>query len=140
MTSGRTPLIEGARVLTDNGTAVVAEVLAGGVQLRDSLGDVAHVSWTELNAVRSIADGHVAALTEPLQPVWDGLDEDIRAGAVMRLEIQEILTGYRDGHPAFAREDEPRPPFGPGFGVSESKRCIEMAKQLSFEAQFDREL
>ena len=76
MTSGRTPLIEGARLLTDNGTAVVAAVLAGGVELRDSLGDVAHVSWTELSTVRAIDDGHVAALTEPLRPLWDGLDEE----------------------------------------------------------------
>jgi len=141
VTSGRTPLIEGARLLTDNGTAVVVAVLAAGVQLRDSLGDVAHVSWTELNTVRSIADGHVAALTEPLQPMWDGLEEDIRNVALTRLEVvQEILTGYRDGHRAFAREDEPRPPFGPGFGASESKRCTEMAKQLDFEAQFDHRL
>ena len=141
MTSGRTPLTEGARVLTDNGTAVVAAVLAGGVQLLDSLGDVAHVSWTELSTVRSIDDGCVAALTEPLQPVWDGLDEDIRNIAITKLEVvQEILTGYRDGHPAFAREGEPRSPFGPGFGVSESKRCTEMAKQLNYEAQFDRRL
>ena len=141
MTSGRTPLAEGARVLTDNGTAVVAAVFAGGVQLCDSFGDVAQVSWTELSTVRSIADGHVTALTEPLQPVWDGLAEDIRNVALTKLEVvQEILTGYRDGHPAFAREGEPRSPFGPGFGVSESKRCIEMSKQLSCEAQFDRAL
>jgi hypothetical protein len=73
--------------------------------------------------------------------MWDGLDEDIRNTALTKLEVvQEILTGYRDGHPAFAREGEPRSPFGPGFGVSESKRCIEMSKQLSCEAQFDREL
>ena len=141
MTSGRTPLMEGERILTDNGTAVVVEVLAGGVELRDSLGDVAHFSWAQLDTVRAIADGHVAALTEPLQPLWDGLDEEIRNVALTRLEVvQEILTGYREGHRAFAREDEPRSPFGPGFGVSESKRCTEMAKQLNCEAQFDRSL
>ena len=54
--------------------------------------------------------------------------------------VQEIITGYRDGHPAFAREGEPRSPFGPGFGVSEHKRCIAMAKQLNLEAKFDRDL
>jgi putative transposase len=110
-------------------------------ELRDSLGDVMHRSWIELSTVRAIVDGHVAALTEPLQPVWDGLDDDIRNIALTKLEVvQEILTGYRDGHPAFARDDEPRPPFGPGFGVSESKRCTEMAKQLNCEGQFDRRL
>lgn len=140
MTSGRTTLEEGARVLTDNGTAVVMDV-GDGVELRDSLGDVVHRSWIELSTVRAIVDGQVAALTEPLRPVWDGIDEGIRDTALMKLEIvQEVLTGYRDGHPAFAREGEPRPPFGPGFGVSESKRCIEMAKQLNCEAQFDRTL
>jgi putative transposase len=115
MTSGRTTLAEGERVLTDNGTAVV-DVFAGGVELRDSLGDVMHRSWIELSTVRAIVDGHVAALTEPLQPVWDGLDDDIRNIALTKLEVvQEILTGYRDGHPAFARDDEPRPPSGLGL-------------------------
>jgi hypothetical protein len=58
MTSGRTTLAEGERVLTDNGTAVV-DVFAGGVELRDSLGDVMHRSWIELSTVRAIVDGHV---------------------------------------------------------------------------------
>ena len=48
--------------------------------------------------------------------MWDGLDDDIRNIALTKLEVvQEILTGYRDGHPAFARDDEPRPPSGLGL-------------------------
>ncbi|MCU1694265.1 MAG: integrase family protein [Mycobacterium sp.] len=141
MTSGRTPLIDGARVLTSNGTATVLDVSSSGVLLRDSIGDVEKRSWAQLNTIRSITDGHIAALTEPLQPMWDGLDEHIRRVALTKLEVvQEILTGYRDGHPAFAREGEPRSPFGRGFGVSESQRCAAMSKQLNCEAQFDRDL
>jgi len=85
MTSGRTTLVEGARVLTDSGTAVVVETLAGGVGLRDSLGCVAHVGWPQLDTVRSIADGHVAALTEKLgaRSRGEAVAIAIRAGLVM---------------------------------------------------------
>ena len=140
MTSVRTVLVDGARLLTDSGTAQVLSVDASGVGLRYSWGDATTISWADLGTLRSIEDGIAEALSDPIQPVWDGLDEAIRSAALTRLEIvQEILTGYRDGHPAFAREGEPRSPFGPGYGVSEHKRCIEMAKQLNLEAKFDRE-
>lgn len=141
MTSVRTVLVDGARLLTDSGTAQVLSVDDSGVGLRYSWGDASTISWADLGTLRSIEDGIAEALSEPLQPVWDGLDEAIRSAALTRLEIvQEIITGYRDGHPAFAREGEPRSPFGPGFGVSEHKRCIAMAKQLNLEAKFDRDL
>jgi putative transposase len=141
MTSVRTVLVDGARLLTDSGTAQVLSVDASGVGLRYSWGDASIISWADLGTLRSIENGIAEALSQPMQPVWDGLDEAIRSAALTRLEIvQEILTGYRDGHPAFAREGEPRSPFGPGFGVSEHKRCIEMAKQLNLEAKFDRDL
>jgi putative transposase len=140
MSSGRTIVREGARVLTENGTAVIMEVADMGVKLRDSLGCVTHIEWPAFNNVRSVDDGNVAVLAEPLQPVWDGLDENIRNAALRKLEVvQEILTGFRDGHPALARPGEPRPPYGPGFGASEAKRCTAMAKQLGREAQLDRD-
>lgn len=141
MTSVRTILVDGARLLTDSGTAQVISLDDTGVSLRYSWGDVDTISWADLGTLRSIEDGIPEALSEPMQPVWDGLTEAIRSAALTRLEIvQEILTGYRDGHPAFAREGEPRAPFGPGFGVSEHQQCIAMAKQLNLEAKFDRNL
>jgi putative transposase len=51
--------------------------------------------------------------------------------------VQEIVTGYRDGHRDLARNDEPRSPFGPGFGVSESRRCEVMAQLLAEEHHHD---
>lgn len=141
MSSGRTNVVDGARVLTENGTAVVTKVAHMGVKLLDSFGCVTDVEGPVFDSVRLVDNGSVAALAEPLQPMWDGLDENIRNAALRKLEVvQEILTGFRDGHPALARPGEPRPPYGPGFGVSESKRCIAMAKQLSLEAQFDRDV
>ena len=140
MTAGRTLLAEGVRVLTENGTAVVVAVLSTGVKFRDSIGDVVHVEWDKLSTVRAITDGEVAALTEPLRPMWDRLDDTTRTVVLARLEIvQEIITGYRDGHPELARPGEPRHPFGPGFGVSESRRCRAMAVLLGYEGQYDRE-
>ncbi|WP_224112515.1 Mu transposase C-terminal domain-containing protein [Mycobacterium avium] len=141
MTSARTVLVDGARLLTDFGTAQVVSLDEGGLGLRYSWGEATTISWAELGTLRSIEDGFPEALCQPMQAVWDGLGEAIRSAALTRLEIvQEILTGYRDGHPAFARQGEPRSPFGPGFGISEHKRCIAMAKQLNLEAKFDRDL
>jgi hypothetical protein len=91
--------------------------------------------------VREIHDGQVAVLAEPLRPLWDALDDNTRSVTLDRVEIvQEILTGYRDGHPALARPGEPRSPFGPGFGISESRRCEAMAEMLAREGQYDRAL
>ncbi|WP_342752213.1 hypothetical protein [Mycolicibacterium hodleri] len=39
-----------------------------------------------------------------------------------------------------ARPGEPRHPFGPGFGWSESRRCLAMAELLSYQGQFDPDL
>ena len=50
--------------------------------------------------MRNVHVADVVALTEPLRPLWDGLDEHVRDVTRDRLEIvQEILTGFRDGHP-----------------------------------------
>ncbi|AMU67988.1 hypothetical protein [Mycobacteroides abscessus] len=139
MNSGRTLLTEGARVLTNSGTAVVVAVSSTGVKFRDSVGKEEHVGWPELSDARMIAGGQVSAFSELLRPMWDALDENTRQVALKRLEVvQEVVTGYRDGHPELAREGEPRSPFGPGFGVSESRRCIVMAELLGYEGQLDR--
>jgi hypothetical protein len=124
MSNGRTSLIKGRRVLTEHGTAIVVSVLSSGVKLRSSFGDIELIGWTQLAMVREIHDGEVVPMIGPLRPLWDALEDKARKIALDRLEIvQEIMTGYRDGHPELRREGEPRPPFGPGFGVSESARC-----------------
>jgi putative transposase len=139
MSSGRTTLHIGARVLTENGTAVVISICSSGLRLRDTIGQVREISWAEMATVRAINDGEVAVLCQPLRPIWDTLDTDAKNVALGRLEVvQEILTGYRNGHPELARQGEPRTPFGPGFGISESRRCQAMAATLSQEGQADR--
>lgn len=136
---GRTLLTLGSSVMTDNGTALVVRIQSTVVDLRDCVHRIVHVEWDDLRGVRNIQNGGVAALTEPLRPLWDTLDDAAREIALNRLEVvQEILTGYRDGHPELKRPDEPRPPFGEGFGVSESRRASAMAAVLAAEGQSNR--
>jgi putative transposase len=78
-------------------------------------------------------------MADALRPLWDAIDENARTAALDRLEVvQEILTGYREGHRELTREGEPRYPFGPGFGVSETRRCEVMAGILTEERSRDR--
>ncbi|QOF40934.1 hypothetical protein E3G66_005145 [Mycobacteroides abscessus] len=70
MNSGRTLLTEGARVLTNSGTAVVVAVSSTGVKFRDSVGKEEHVGWPELSDARMIAGGQVSAFSELLRPMW----------------------------------------------------------------------
>lgn len=140
MSRGRTSLIAGERVLTDRGYKVVGMVAGANVTLHDSYGESVKVNWADLGLIRGLQDGEVAALSEPLRPLWDTLPDDVREKALFKLEIvQEILTGYRDGHQALARPGEPRPPYGPS-GASENKRCTEMATELNLGAQLARKV
>lgn len=91
-----------------------------------------HVPWSELTEARSISEGRPAQVQESLRPVWDGLSEHTKRTALDHLEVvQEIVTGYRDGHQALARPGEPRSPFGEGFGLSETARCEARAPERS---------
>ncbi len=140
MANARTVLNEGARLLTDGGIALVVTLLASGVRLRDASGHEWNVSWTTFGTARLVSDGEIAVVSEPLRPLWDALDEETKRVALFRLEVvQEIVTGYRDGHSELAYEGEPRPPFGPNFEVSESLRCQKMAALLSLDAQSNRD-
>ncbi|WP_454164275.1 transposase [Gordonia iterans] len=111
------------------------------MDLRTSFGEPLHIDWPELAEVRAIVDGDVAPIRPALRPYWDGLTGEARRAALDKLEIvQEVLTGFRDGHAELARHGEPRAPFGAGFGVSESARCRAMAVTLEKEAVGDRTL
>ncbi|WP_234821111.1 leucine zipper domain-containing protein [Mycobacteroides abscessus] len=142
MSSGRTTLLVGERVLTDAGTAVVAAPpTADGIDLKDPFGNITHWLWVQLPAIQSIHEGQVDALSPALRPLWDSLDDSAREVTLWRLEIvQEIETGYRDGHPELARPGEPRRPFGPGFGLAVSRRCEAMAVVLSQAMQVDHQV
>ena len=105
--------------MPSNGTGVVVSVGSTGYVIRDAFGTLESVSWPDESAVREIAEGEVAPLAESLRPLWDSLDDNAKRVALDRLEVvQEIFTGYREGHRQLARDGEPRYPFGPGFGIS----------------------
>lgn len=140
MTDGRTTLIAGVRILTEKGTAVVVAVPKGEVQLRDVFGEVTSYPYDDLPIIQNMRNTDAVELMEPLRPLWDRLHEHVRQQALERLEIvQEILTGFREGHPELARPGEPRYPFGPDFGESESHRCAVMAELLVLESQSQRQ-
>ncbi|WP_428339843.1 hypothetical protein [Mycobacterium sp.] len=118
---------------------MVISVGSSGYMIRDAFGELESVGWLDEVTVREISQGEIAPLTEALRPLWDALDENAKHVALDRLEVvQEIITGYRDGHRDLARGDEPRYPFGPGFGISESRRCDVMAGLLAEEQRHDR--
>lgn len=141
MADARTTLSEGSRILTDVGTAVVVVVQANGIQVRDAAGESMLIEWPQLATARGVVDGEAVPIGELLRPTWDGLSEDAKRTALFRLEVvQEIHTGYRDGHPELARTGEPREPFGAGSGFSETRRCEVMAETLAHEAHVDRDV
>lgn len=141
MVNARTKLREGSRILMDAGIAVVVAVQANGIQVRDAVGESLLIEWPELATARGVVDGEAMPIGELLRPTWDGLSVEARRTALFRLEVvQEIHTGYRDGHPELARPGEPREPFGVGAGLSETRRCEVMAETLAHEAQVDRDV
>lgn len=141
MDTSRTAVEVGGRLLTEWGTALVTAVSAAGVDLRTSSGESLHIDWPELAEVRAIANGDVTPVRPALRPYWDGLSAETRRATLDKLEVvHEVLTGYRDGHAELAREGEPRPPFGEGYGASEAARCRAMAVALQQEAAGDRAL
>ena len=141
MNSGRTTLCVGAYVLTIRGANLVVKLDSSGIDLRDCLSNVKHREWNDLPDLQNIVDGYPVAFSRAFRPLWDSLDEDARRLALNKLEVvQELVTGYRDGHPELKRPGEPYPPFGPDFGVSETKRAQAMAAVLTQEALGDRTL
>lgn len=67
------------------------------------------------------------------------LDDEARQMALDRLEVVlEVVTGFRDGHPALARDGEPFHPYGPNSGASLQQRCQRMASELTRERELDR--
>lgn len=140
MASLRTSVAEGSRLLTDTGMVLVVAIQANGIQVRSAAGDVTLVDWAQVTTVRNVVDGAAAPVGRALRPVWDALSDSAKRTALFRLEVvQEIVTGYRDGHPELARPGEPRLPFG-DTDVSETRRCEIMAELLAQEADVNREI
>lgn len=116
-------------------------ILRSGYSLRNCLNQVESFEFGQVSEIRTIRDGEVAALVEPIRPLWDALGDKAKQRTLFRLEVvEEIVTGYRYGHPEFKCDGEPRHPFGEGFGFSESQRCVAMAEILTVEGYYDRGL
>lgn len=134
----RTGVKKGDRVLLSTGVARVHAITATGIEIEADTGTRV-VGFGDLDDCRLIEGGNFAQVASPLRPLWDSLPDRVRRETEYKLEIVlEIVTGYRDGHHAFARPGEPLYPFGDSYGVSESHRCEEMAKLLARESRADR--
>jgi transposase InsO family protein len=135
MHSCRTTVEVGKPIVTERGTALVIAILRDCLQVRDVYGETHHLPMADQSILRNIDGGGVVALSKPMRPLWDGLDQHVRDDALDKLEIvQEILTGFRYGHRELRRAGEPFTPFGPGYGVSQSAQCRAMAQLLSLDA------
>lgn len=151
MSGGRTRLIEGERVLTDKGYALVVKHAGEGWLARGASGESEYVGLLDMETVQEVSGWEVAPVAGALRPMWDAINAAARRVALDRLEVvQEILTGYRDGLPELARDGEPHPPFGSGFGYPKhvdarrwhvcslkrsigTGRCSAASRQASFE-------
>lgn len=137
--NARTPIKRGDLILMPGGFYRVTGVLPGGLKVKTATGAEETINFGELTEARQMDDGRVAASSAALQPLWDALSESAREAALFKLEVvQEVLTGYRDGHPDLRRPGEPRHPFGAHSGVSETARANAMAAHLASEFEVDR--
>jgi putative transposase len=127
----------GARVLTDDGYELVVALGRHTVTLESARGAVRDIPVHKFTGV-TVHDGESTPVLDPLEPWWSSLPEAVQADALRKLEaVNEVLTGFRWGHPRLAMEGEPFSPFG-DTAFSEMERCRRMAAQLTFERQQDR--
>ena len=122
------------------GVGVVARIDYHGYAIEQANGTTVDVSWTDLQPIAAVGTDGTRAYHRRLHPWWEMQSPAARQQALDRLEVvQEVLTGFRDGHEALAREGEPFEPFGPSYGVSLQRRCERMAVLLTAERSADRQ-
>ena len=132
-----TTLEIGAKLLSTDGYLVVTALRRHTVSVEGSAGERQDLAYDEISAI-AIQDGRADATLTALQPWWSGLPNAVRRNALDRLEVVlEVLTGYRWGSARLAQPGEPHPPFGDSE-MSIHSRCVEMARQLSYEQSVDR--
>lgn len=123
-----------------SGVGVVARIGHQGYSIEQANGQTIDVSWTDLQPAAAGGKDGTRAYHRRLHPWWEMQSVAARQQALDRLEVvQEVVTGFRDGHEALAREGEPFEPFGPSYGVSLQRRCERMAVLLTAERSLDRQ-
>jgi transposase InsO family protein len=118
---GTSVLLDGnaARIVEFDGRKVVVEHADG------SYGSIALAEFvSRANALEPLDDGPDPGL------VLAGLSQSERESIAQRGEhIREVLTGYRAGHAAAAREDEPRPAYAEAVPLKD--RYVAKAMELA---------
>jgi putative transposase len=137
VSDAKVSLDAGARLLGEDGYLLVTQLGRHSVVVESSTGERREVPYGEISGAR-VTDGQAPLAVSALEPWWSGLPEPIRREAIDKLEVViEVLTGYRWGHQRLAQPGEPHPPFGCD-DVSMHRRCVAMAKVLSFEQTTSR--
>lgn len=137
--SASTEVGAGDMVLMPTGPALVSHLERHGICVVDVAGTEQHIGWERLSVRGLGADGKPEAVHTSLEPRWSGLTPSQRDQALLRLEVVlEIRTGFRSGHHALARVQEPYYPFGEGYGATMTKRLQAMSQQLQQEREHAR--
>lgn len=132
-------LAVGARLLSADGYLVVIALGRHTVTVEGSTGERRDVAYGEVSGT-AMVDGRADTELATLEPWWSGLSEPVRRDALDRLEVVlEVVTGYRWGLARLAQPGEPHPPFGDD-SVALHRRCVHMARQLSFEREASRQV
>lgn len=135
--SARTTLRIGERVLLADGIGIVTDYCPTGFEIMSANGTSRQIGWASFGELRAMT-GPTAAVPvhADLEPWWSGLPQDARDDALAKLEIVHLIVhGYRDGHPALARPDEPLRPFGPVHGESLNTQADAAALMLREQAR-----
>lgn len=126
-------------MLTEDGYEVVLAVGRYTVTLESARGTRREAPLHQFVGT-TVAAGKAQAQLGTLEPWWSGLSEAVQIDALMKLEVvQEVLTGFRWGHPRLAMPGEPFAPFG-DTDSSDLARCRAMAQQLTYERGIDRKI
>ncbi|UUW90987.1 hypothetical protein [Pimelobacter simplex] len=139
MTQAKVGLAIGDRVLGEDGYLVVVQFGRHTVMFETSVGARREVPYNEIKGV-PVCDGRATPVIAALEPWWSGLSAPIRRDALDKLEVvMEVLSGYRAGFARFAQPGEPYSNVSDP-GLSETRRCEAMARQLAFERESDRQV
>jgi len=131
MSVSTTSITVNSKLLLADGIGLVTAVSVGGFTVRTAAGKLVDHGWNSVSSIRPVRGANTVPVSVSLEPWWSSLPEPVREDALAKLEVvQLITTGYRDGHAALARPDEPMWPYGPMHNQSINRQANDLAEVL----------